>query len=157
MSDAPRRVVFGLGHPDRGDDAVGRLVARRLRQMLPDDVAVVEQDGDAAALVPALRAQDAVWLVDAACSGAPAGTVHRLDCAAGHAPPPGPAASSHGLGVAEALALARALGSLPQQCVLFAIEGAEFTPGAPPGAAIVAAAQAVAERIAAELIEKMPA
>ncbi len=157
MSDTPRRVVFGLGNPDRGDDAAGRLVARRLREMLPADVTVLDQDGDAASLVPALRAQDAVWLVDAACSGAPAGTVHRLDCAAGDAPPAGPASSSHGLGVAEALALARALGSLPRQCVLYAIEGADFTPGAPPGAAIVAAAQAVAERIADELAEQVPA
>lgn len=151
MSDAPRRVVFGLGNPARGDDSAGRLVARLLREALPGDVVLVEQDGDAASLVPLLRADDAVWLVDACCSGAPAGTIRRLDCAAGDVPPPASSASSHGLGVAEAVALARALGSLPRPCVLYAIEGADFTPGAPPCAAVVAATRQVAARITSEL------
>ena len=151
-----RRVMIGLGNPSRGDDIAGRLVARLLREMRPTDVTVAELDGDAASLVAALCAGDAVWLADAACAGHPAGTIYRLDCAAGDAPPPSSSASSHGLGVAEALALARALGSLPRQCVLYAIEGGDFTPGAAPSTAVVTAARAVAARIAGELAAGPP-
>ena len=152
----PARVVIGLGNPVRGDDIAGRLVARLLREMRPAGVTVAELDGDAASLVPVLRAEDAVWLVDAARAGRPAGTIYRLDCAAGDALPPSASASSHGLGVAEALALARALGSLPRRCVLYAIEGGDFTPGAAPAAAVSAAARAVAARIAGELVDEPP-
>jgi len=151
VSDPPRRVVFGLGNPARGDDGAGRLVACLLRDAVPDGVAVIEQDGDAASLVPMLHADDAVWLVDACCSGASAGAIRRLNCAAGETPPSAATQSSHGLGVAEAIALARALGSLPRRCVLFAIEGADFTAGASASPAVQAAAQEVAARIAAEL------
>ena len=40
-------VVVGIGHPDRGDDAVGRIVADRLRGLVPDDVTVLDEDGEA--------------------------------------------------------------------------------------------------------------
>ena len=152
----PGRMVIGLGNPVRGDDIAGRLVARLLREMRHAEVTVAELDGDAASLVPMLRAEDAVWLVDAARAGRSAGTIYRLDCAAGDALPPSASASSHGLGVAEALALARALGSLPRRCVLYAIEGGDFTPGASPSAVVVMAARAVAARIAGELANEPP-
>ena len=48
------RLVVGIGNPDRGDDAVGRLVARALRGRVPADVRVVEQDGEATALLAEL-------------------------------------------------------------------------------------------------------
>jgi len=36
-----RRLVIGIGHPDRGDDAVGRAVARRLRARAPEGVEIL--------------------------------------------------------------------------------------------------------------------
>ncbi len=146
-----RRLVIGVGNPDRGDDGAGLLVARLVRDLRLPDVIVLEQDGDAASLLQAMRPDDAVWLVDAARSGAVSGAIHRLDCAAGETPPAAASASSHGLGVAEAIALARALGSLPQRCVVYAIEGVAFTPGAPVSAPVQEAVLAVARRIAEEL------
>ena len=56
--------------------------------------------------------------------------------------------SSHGFGVAEAIALARAFGTLAQHCIVYAIEAADFTPGARPTAAVMTAANVVATRIA---------
>ena len=62
-------------------------------------------------------------------SGTAPGTVHRLD--AGE--PPSPAAmfgtSTHHLGLAEAVELARALDRLPERLVVFGIEGADSAPG----------------------------
>jgi hydrogenase maturation protease len=128
------------------------LVAQALRRIAPPCVTILEHDGDAGSLLALFQPGDSVWLADAACSGAPPGTLRRLDCAAGDTPPPSATASSHGMGVAEAIALAAALGSLPHHCVLYAIEGHDFDPGASPSLAVVDAAARAAARIATEAL-----
>jgi hydrogenase maturation protease len=140
-------LVIGIGNPDRGDDAVGCVVAGMLRDC---NVPAVQLSGEATALMAALESVDRVWLIDAAQSGEPCGTIHRIDCATTDVPPRG-AVSSHGFGVAEAIGLARALGTLPPHCIVYAIEAADFTPGAPSSPEVTRAAQEVAERILAEL------
>jgi hydrogenase maturation protease len=144
-------VVIGVGNPDRGDDGVGWVVAGLLRA----HVAVVEQSGEALALVQAMRVAQRVWLVDAAQSGSAPGTIHRIDCTT-EAPLPGGSVSSHGFGVAEAIGLARALGELPPHCIVYAIEAAHFSAGAALSPAVTRAAQEVAERILAELATLPP-
>lgn len=59
---------------DRGDDAVGRAVAEHLRGRVGDAVDVVEHDGEVTALLEWLEEADAAILIDAAASGAEAGT-----------------------------------------------------------------------------------
>jgi hydrogenase maturation protease len=144
------RLVLCIGNPDRGDDGVGWLVADRLRaQGVPAGMRVETLAGGAAELIAAFEGEDDVVLVDAACSGAPAGTVHVADCAMDEALPTAATGSSHGLGVAEAIALARALGCLPRRCVVYAIEGRDFAPGGAVAGAAAAAADATAARISA--------
>lgn len=147
MSDAPRRLVLCVGNPDRGDDGVGHLVARLLSGRLPDDVVVAECDGGAAEVLDRIAGTECAILVDAAVSGVPAGTIHRVDCAASDAVPPRGAASSHGLGVAEAIALARTLGCLPQSCVIYAVEAKRFAPGDELSPEVENAARETAERV----------
>jgi len=144
-------LVVGIGNPERGDDAVGRLVARALRKRVSADVRVVEHDGEATALLAELQSAQRVWLIDAAQSGAVVGTIHRIDCATADPALPTGAISSHGFGLAEAIALARALDLLPRQCVVYAIEAADFTAGAPPSSGLMAAADAVVGRVLDEL------
>jgi hydrogenase maturation protease len=151
VSDPPRRLVVGIGNPDRGDDGVGRLVVRLLRGRLPADVRIEERLGGAAELVELLAEADVAVLIDAMVSGAAPGTIRRFDCVAGEVVPGSGGASSHGLGVAEAVGLARALGCLPTVCVVYAVEAAEFAPGAEVTAAVAAAAEETARRVAAEL------
>jgi hydrogenase maturation protease len=151
VSEPLRRLVVGVGTPERGDDGVGRLVARLLRGRLPADVRVEEQLGGAAELIELLQAADYAILIDAMVSGAPAGTICRLDCGAGEVVPERSGASSHGFGVAQAIALAAALSCLPGTCVVYAIEGASFTLGAELSPEVVSSAQETAERIVAEL------
>jgi len=146
-----RRLVIGVGNLDRGDDGVGRLVAQRLRGSVPTDVHVEEQDGGAVELIERLRHVDSVFLIDAAVSGAAAGTIHQTDCTKTDAMPAKSAASSHGLGVAEAVALARMLHGLPRVCMLYAVEGATFAPGAAMSPQVLAAADALVARLAREL------
>jgi hydrogenase maturation protease len=77
---------------------------------------------------------DDVVLVDA-CQGAGAlGSVHRLEAADVErlaALEQHRRGSTHGLGVSAAIALARALGSLPSRLVIYAIEGRHFRAGEP--------------------------
>jgi hydrogenase maturation protease len=145
--------VLGIGNPERGDDGAGRAVARRLREVLPDDVTVAEADGEAADLVARLAGAQVAFLVDACVSGAPAGTVRRIDAGREPLDPEAFAVSSHGLGPAQAVELARALGSLPPTCVVYAIEGESFDPGAPLSPAVAEAVERVAKRLRAELTE----
>jgi hydrogenase maturation protease len=128
--------VVALGSP-HGDDRAGWEVAERLRQQRPPGVEVaivteplrlVEQLGGCACLV----------VVDACRSGGVPGTVVRLcwpdDRLAG-----GARASTHGFGVADALALANALGRLPPRVVLIGIDVGDCEPGAELSAAVQAA------------------
>jgi hydrogenase maturation protease len=79
----------------------------------------------------------ALILVDALRSGAPAGTVRRLDASALAASQE--RASSHGLGVAEWLALCRALELLPPVVVVYGIEAPLCAPCTEPGQPLRAA------------------
>lgn len=149
---ASRRIVLGIGNPDRGDDAVGRRVARLLRWMLPDDVEVAEHDGGATALLARLDGAAVAYLIDACASGAPTGTVHRFDASAAPLPQAAFALSTHGLGLAEAVELARALGQLPPRCIVYAVEGESFDLGAPLSLPVSAAVAEVVQRLGSEIV-----
>lgn len=102
-----RARVIGLGQGAAGDDGVGLVVLRALRERaLPSDVALHEL-GEPSALVTLLSGDTPVIVVDAVL-GDPAAEVVELspDELGAHAPL---RLSSHGLGVAEAIGLARAL------------------------------------------------
>jgi len=133
MSPRERIALIGYGHPSRGDDAAGPLVARRLRGMLPAAVDVHEVIGDGTALMEAWGGCDRAVVVDAMVSGAPPGTVHRLDgrrlSGAGDFRSP----SSHALGLREAIRLAEMLGRLPGKLDIIGIEGRRFETGEAPG------------------------
>jgi hydrogenase maturation protease len=146
-----RRLVIGIGNPDRGDDGAGRLVAELLRARVPEDVEIVESDGNAGRLLEHLERADAAYLIDASVSGVAAGTVRRFDCGATPLPSVGLQVSTHGFGVGQAIELARALGRLPPRCVVYAIEAAEVRARGRVSAVVRESTQAVADRIALEL------
>ena len=151
MTSGRRTVVLGIGNPDRGDDAAGRVVARLLRDSLPDDAEIVELDGEATALLAHLEDTTAAFVVDACISGAPTGTVRRFDVGVGPLPQAEFGVSTHCFGLREAVELARALGRLPPACIVYAIEGKTFEMGQALSPAVAAAANAVADRLRAEL------
>jgi hydrogenase maturation protease len=126
---ARRTLVIGIGHPDRGDDAVGRIFAARLAGRAPEGVTVLDIDGEAARLLDLFDGADDVIVVDAAVSGAKPGTIHRLDAVAGALPPAMFGMSTHAMGLADSIELARALGQLPKRCIVFAVEGSAFELG----------------------------
>ena len=149
-----RALVIGLGNPDRGDDAVGLHVARRIAARGVPGVAVEEAGGDTLALLDRWAGMGRVVLVDAAAPIALPGRIHRLDPLAGPLPRDLALGSTHAFGLAEAVELARTLGLLPRWMTIFAIEAACFDPGAALSPAVAAAVGPVAGRIAAELAEE---
>ncbi|MGO8875356.1 MAG: hydrogenase maturation protease [Acidimicrobiales bacterium] len=117
-------LVIGVGNPYRRDDGVGIAVIERLREVGVPSLDLVEESGEPVALVQRWSGRDTVVLVDAVESGAPAGTLHRFECVGGEwdVAPPAAAVSTHGIGVAEAVALGDALECLPRHLVLYGIE-----------------------------------
>lgn len=146
-------LVVGIGHPDRGDDAVGWLVAERLRGRLADlpEVEVVQASSDPATLLtlPAWNEAQHVVVVDAVVTGAPPGTV---ELRSGDQPLPSLRSSgTHDLGLAATLQMARALGRLPPDLTIVGVEGARFGVGDLPSPAVVAAAERVATAVDREV------
>jgi hydrogenase maturation protease len=142
--------VIGVGNRWRSDDAVGLIVAERLRGTVPG-VEVLEREGEPVALMDAWEGEEAVVIVDAVSSHGPPGRLHRLDVADGPLPAELFAASTHHLGLAEAVELARALGRLPAALVVIGVEGAVFDAGDGLSPAVEAAVEPAAAAVRKEV------
>lgn len=123
--------VIGIGNEFRGDDAIGLYVVRDLQSRGPDGLEFSLLDGEATALMDAMEGCAAVVLIDAVQSGAEPGTVHCWDQAGDLPLGPELRCSTHAMGLADALELARALGRLPGHVAVIGIEGKCFDPGTP--------------------------
>ena len=126
-----RVVVIALGSADLGDDAVGPLIGAQLQRSISR--AQVYFPRDALSMLDAFEGASIAYVVDACTSGAPAGMVFCLDSANENKievlPKAVDALSSHGLGLQDALDLARNMGRLPERVIVYAIEGERFAPG----------------------------
>ena len=119
-------LIIGIGNEFRCDDAIGIIVARRLKVVLGDEVEVRELSGEGGEIIEALGSAKSVVIVDAVSSGARAGTIHRLDVNSQTIPANFFNYSTHDFSLAEAIEMARVLGQLPPKCVIFGIEGSNF-------------------------------
>jgi hydrogenase maturation protease len=151
----PNIVVIGIGNEYRSDDGVGIAIARRLRERFLTKITVLEESGEGAALIDSWKGATWVMLVDAVRSGAPPGTIHRLD--ARGAPVPGGFFhySTHAFSVAEAIELARSLDQLPPHLLVYGVEGENFSAGEEMSATVERAMEVVVERAADEVRRAM--
>lgn len=133
-----------------GDDAVGPIVIDRLNGRLPETVALVESVGDATHLLDTWRDARLTVIVDAVVSGGVPGSVHRIDGMAGF-PSSWRSASTHLIGVVEAVELGNAVDMMPDALVIYGIEVGRVEPGVELAPEIDAAADEVAEMITAEI------
>jgi hydrogenase maturation protease len=116
---SPWRII-GIGSPVAGDD-LGWLAIEWLREAgFGRRAELLTLDRPGTALLDHLQPDTHVILIDAMDADLASGTVRELPLAdlIVRARPP----SSHGLGVAETLALARALGTLPQRLHIIGIQ-----------------------------------
>lgn len=117
-------LVLGLGNPLVTDDSVGLRVAAKLKPLLESqpDIEVSEDYWGGLRLMERMVGFDRVIVIDAICTGAPPGTIHRLTPASIATQR---SASSHDVNLPTALALGRTAGlPLPrdEDILLFGIE-----------------------------------
>jgi hydrogenase maturation protease len=118
-------VVIGVGHPYRSDDAVGLAVLGLLADRNPSGLTLIASTGEPTELIEAWDSADMAIIIDALHHPyAEPGRVHHfvVDLAALDEQELPSAASSHGIELGQALALADALDRLPNQLILYAIE-----------------------------------
>jgi len=143
--------ILGIGSPS-GDDQAGWLTVDALlaEGMQAPGIDIQKLDRPGANLIPLLG--DAAWiiLIDAMQSHEAIGHIRHFGVADWPAYRHG--LSSHGLGVLDALALARELGSLPTRLDLYGIEIGAANPGEQASGKVQAAARQLARRIAAEVV-----
>jgi hydrogenase maturation protease len=137
-----RRIVIGVGNPSRGDDGAGLEVARRVRSRGSYQVV-----GGSYELMDVWEGADDVVVVDAARSGSVAGTVHRFEAHDESLPGGILATSTHSIGVADVIEMARSLGRLPERLVVYGIEVLDVTPGAGLTASVEHAVDEVVKEI----------
>jgi hydrogenase maturation protease len=147
-----RVVVIGVGNPFRRDDGVGPALVAAARPRLPPEVDVVEIDGEATALLDAWTGAEVAVVVDTVTTGARAGTVHRLEV--GRDPLGGTSrfATTHALGVGEAVRLGAALGRLPRRIVIVGVEPGDLAHGTGLSDAVAAAVPTAAQRLVDEVV-----
>ncbi len=146
-----RILIVGVGDPERCDDGVGLVVARALRTKKFANTTIVESSGDGALLSQLWQEAARVFLIDAVSSGAPPGTVQRIDAHSRTLPTDLFRSSSHTFGLAEAVELARALNQLPPRLIVYGIEGKNFDLGLGLSPEIIAAARRVVGSVTHEL------
>lgn len=149
-----RARIIGIGNDYRRDDGAGREVARRLRHSsAPPDGEILEETGEGTSLLETWRGAERVILLDAVRSGAPAGTIHRIEAQTDPLPAFFSRRSTHAFGIAEAIELARALSQLPPSLVLFGIEGECFDAGVGLSPAVEKAVAEVSARVRQEIAD----
>lgn len=141
--------MIGVGNRFRGDDAAGIEVVRRLRERGVD---ARESEGEPVGLLDCWEGAGAAVVVDAVRSGAPAGTIHRVDASEQALPAIlRGSTSTHAVGLGEAIELARTLGQLPPRIVVYGIEGASFAAGEELSPQVGAVLDEVVDRVIEEV------
>jgi hydrogenase maturation protease len=117
---APRILVAGIGNVFLGDDGFGPAVADRLSHgPLPGAADVVDYGIRGMDLAYALAGYDVAILVDAVPRGGAAGTLYVIEA---DVDTTGVAPEAHAMDPVKVLALARALGPVPERVIVVGCE-----------------------------------
>jgi hydrogenase maturation protease len=134
--------VIGVGNEYRRDDGIGPAVVARLAQHDLPGVTFTVCDGEPSQLIDAWANADLAVVIDAVlCERPKPGRVHRTSL--GPLPTGARSASTHGLGIPEAIRLADALDQAPRRLVVYAVEAADLGFGVGLSPPVAAAAHRV--------------
>ena len=146
-----RTLILGLGNPILCDDAAGLQAARQLYELIGgEDVDLVEAAVAGMQTVQLLSGYDRAVVIDVVQDEARVGEVWRLDSDDLENVS---STSSHGIGLGQALRLARLMGlPVPEQILIYAIAAADTsTFGESLTPQLGQALPAIVRRIAADL------
>ena len=143
-------VVIAVGNEFREDDGVGPAVIAELELLQPPGVRLVITDGEPTQLFDAWAGMPLAIVIDAVlCEPSTPGRVHRTTLS-------GPLrasaiASTHGLGIPEAVRLAEALDLAPHRLVVFAVEAERIGFGTGLSGPVARAVPEVVRAVMAEI------
>jgi hydrogenase maturation protease len=142
-----RVVVIGVGNEFRRDDGIGPEVVSRLRGRTTEGVELLVSDGEPTRMIEAWAGAALAVVVDAVLNDRPSpGRRHRFVVDRTGLPSPRPV-SSHGLGPPDAVALARALGRMPERLIVHAVEAADVGLGLGLTPAVAAVVEALTDAV----------
>ncbi len=149
----PRPVrVVGLGSAS-GDDALGWEVVDRLKTMVQPGTGVeLHRIESGQRLLDLLDGKGSLVVIDAVRAGGPVGRIYRRTW-------PGTGleglrpVSTHGVGLAEVLALAATLGLLPAQVIIHGMEAGETTSESGLSPTVAMALPRLVEQLVGELAD----
>ncbi len=149
-SASPRRVVLAaVGAEFRGDDGAGPAVLDRVGEL--DGVDMLGALASPLDLLGAWDGADLAIVIDAVVGMDPPGGVCVIDVDMASAPGVSgrtrSTASSHGLGVIDALRIARAMGRAPERVLLVGVSGGDFEGRARLGPATSRVVEQAARRV----------
>jgi hydrogenase maturation protease len=121
--------LIGVGNRFRSDDAAGLEVARRLREMHPSGIRVVEEEGEPGSLLQAWELVTEALVIDAVEADEEPGALLRFEATTEPLPVELFRPSTHALGVADAVELGRELERLPHRLAVYGIVGENFETG----------------------------
>jgi len=124
--------LLAVGSPMRGDDTAGLMLAERLSDAQLQECLLTTMPADAVMMLEQFGT-DPVIILDAFEAGPDDPPVLKLDLLTEELPEE-MSYSSHGLGVAQAVAMARNMGLLPPVLTLIGIAGYRFGMGDTPSA-----------------------
>jgi len=158
---AGRVAVIGVGNPYRCDDGVGPAAIAAIERLRPADAVLTVCDGEPGQLLEAWSAAELAVVIDAVlCEPATPGRIHRSTLDRGSTLEPGadalPTASTHGLGIPDALRLAEALDRAPRRLVVFAVEAADIGFGTQLSPAVAAAVPELVRAVLTEVNRLAP-
>jgi hydrogenase maturation protease len=155
MSAAVGAVVIGVGNSFRRDDGIGPALAAVIGELDLPGVSVIISDGEPSRLIDAWSGARLAVVVDAVRQdGGVAGKVER-HCITDGSLTGGwtstRSASTHGLGIGEAIDLAWVMNRMPERLVLFAVEAVDIGYGEDLSQPVSASLPELTQAVLAEL------
>jgi len=125
-----RQKIIGIGNEFRSDDAVGILIARKLKEFYPD-YDIIESDGNGIDLLSIFQEYDKVILIDAAVAekNEDVGQVREIKVAQETNFSNIKIFSSHSFSLLEAIKMGKQLSILPKELILYLILSQNFSFG----------------------------
>ncbi|MFO8085961.1 MAG: hydrogenase maturation protease [Desulfobacterales bacterium] len=127
MAQLKSTMVIGIGTPYRSDDGIGLQIAGQLRKVLPERVEVTTNMGDGFSLIELWQKHDCVYLIDAVSGNQNPGQIYRFDAIMEQISRNlFSRYSTHTINIPETIALAKILGKLPKELIIYGVQGKNF-------------------------------
>jgi hydrogenase maturation protease len=152
MENDSKIFIIGAGNYYRSDDAVGLIVAESLRDKYRDQIVVKLGVADNSELLDLWTKYNYVFLIDAVKSDGSAGQIYRFDVNSEKLPEEVfTVYSTHSFSIPQAVELARSLDMLPDNLMIYGVEGKSFASGNEMSPEVQKASKELANRIAVEI------